>query len=108
MANAKHTPGPWEFFQEPDKDAGEQEFLEVHTGECGTDNFRPIAHVVGTGDNFEITAQDYENAHLITAAPDLLEALKNLDWLQEGGCSYEAWDIAWEKARVAIAKAKGK
>jgi hypothetical protein len=45
------------------------------------------------------------NAHLIAAAPELLEALENLlkVYEGEGGTQHHAGDIA----RAAIAKAKG-
>jgi hypothetical protein len=53
--------------------------------------------VTGLPGSIETTA---ENAHLIAAAPDLLEALENL-------VKYEATEVTLHNALVAIAKAKG-
>ena len=47
----------------------------------------------------------HENAHLIAAAPDLLEALERLERLS--GSAMMTDDPAREWARAAIAKAKG-
>jgi hypothetical protein len=45
-----------------------------------------------------------EDARLIAAAPDLLEALEELLVQREGHYSTQT---AWDKARAAIAKARG-
>jgi hypothetical protein len=82
---ATHTPGPWEVSQYGD-DYG------VYDPHRGND----IALVRGTGDDAETEA----NAHLIAAAPALLEALTelvtNLDSAEDAGriewpcsCSYD-------------------
>jgi hypothetical protein len=53
------------------------------------------------------------DARLIAAAPELLEALKNLLRVEESWCSLNEMcnrgdlDAAMEKARAAIAKAEG-
>jgi len=45
------------------------------------------------------------NAHLITAAPDLLDVL--IEALEQTGCDGDLCGYAWhEKARAAIAKAQ--
>ena len=96
----KHTKGPWEM------DAG----LNIH----GPDN-RLVANCGGRSQNFDTEkceAENKANAHLIAAAPELLEALEMMvrqfgphpredteGWREE----YEACD----SARAAIAKAKG-
>lgn len=45
------------------------------------------------------------NAHLIAAAPELLEALEDL--MEAVKDHYEAGGYEWKQARAAIAKAKG-
>lgn len=89
MSEFKHTPGPWEI----------------------VDNMRDP-------DGFAIYApnEDYQldrigrcfnkfNAHLIAAAPDLLEALVDLYQSIDGCCDLTPEVMA--KARAAIAKATG-
>ena len=53
--------------------------------------------------------EDRANARLIAAAPDLLEALKEMVrcWQEEGVAS-AAWDRAVEAAEEAVAKAGGR
>ncbi len=64
---SKHTPGPWHC-----------RVHGVHEGEytirCQTYGYAPLAIV--RGDKRSTKAQAHENARLIAAAPDLLEALK--------------------------------
>jgi hypothetical protein len=95
MSNAKHTPGPWEIGPDFDND-GTREV--------------PIGHRLKSG--FVLTVAvalgglkgQQENARLIAAAPELLEALRDtLDAL-------ECWtgsDSRIDKARAAIFKATG-
>lgn len=75
----KHAPGPWAF-REGDRErrdssrvfkANDEEFL--------------IAHVICDFRNDMARAEDIANARLIAAAPDLLEACRNvLSWLDGG------------------------
>ena len=92
----QHTPGPWEF-----------------------DEFNGIVHVGGRivagtdhGNSVATRRIDDENGRLISAAPDLLAALKLLmsDIYQGADPSdKECQRItgSWGKARAAIAKATG-
>ena len=88
--HTQHTPGPWRVL-EPDQVRGQEgEFVancECHRGRLATDR---------------------ANARLIAAAPDLLEAL---GWMVETFNAKEIDPMAAfatiEKARAAIAKAKG-
>jgi hypothetical protein len=48
------------------------------------------------------------DARLIAAAPDLLEALQNMIHSHQYGHESDAWKDAWVAARAAIAKAEGK
>ena len=50
------------------------------------------------------TTEEYANAHLIAAAPDLLAALEHVDSV--GGLEY-AGEIDFDCVKSAIAKAKG-
>ena len=80
----KHTPGPWEIFSN----------LEVSSGG------KIICEMRGFKD------EDDANGRLITAAPDLLEALENLaDYVDERAGDNECRPL--ENARAAIVKAKG-
>jgi hypothetical protein len=94
MNNAKHTPGPWEH----DDSTGVG--VPLATGTQWFD-------VLGASE--VATAQDYANARLIAAAPDLLEALRGVldhfDPYATPGC--EENEQAYETARDAIRKATG-
>ena len=101
---SKHTPGPWKF-----------EILWAGFSAIrGRDG--QLIFGVAAGDNSERRPKlEIEaNARLIAAAPDLLEALRQM--LAAFQCdmdSYaddpDAWQHeVWEAARAAIAKAKGK
>jgi hypothetical protein len=90
---SKHTPGPWIVY----------EFVD------GYDIRAPEAECyVATASDPEAVwgaIGREEDAYLIAAAPELLEALENLLKVHEGegGTQYNAADMA----RAAIAKAKG-
>ena len=92
----KHTPGPW-------KAARNSAFWEVvkpwpgQTLEEANDYSPSVAHAWGTTEQ-----EAEENARLIAAAPDLLEALQHL-MVAHG----EQLDYAFQQARAAIAKATG-
>ena len=77
-----HTPGPWEIFGKDETPEG-FEVLEISAGDCPGPKFKSIAYVHGTSeppdfDGAKITAEDEANAHLIAAAPALLEALETV------------------------------
>jgi hypothetical protein len=61
---SKHTPGPWQV-------GDELEGLWVYTDP----NQNVICDVVGRNDPHIMTDEDYANAHLIAAAPEMLDAL---------------------------------
>ena len=88
---SKHTPGPWKTVARnyPIADTGDYDGCwEVLTG----DPKKPIVQIWGDSD------EDEANARLIAAAPDLLEALR--DMVDHGDAT------AFAKARAAIAKAE--
>lgn len=101
--NAKHTPGPWRIVE----DGGFRGIFHLGTG-------RKVAAVIGSireGEHIEA------NAHLIAAAPDLLEALRKVSAALEAVYESEMewtgeWDMlppdALEMAKAAIRKAEGK
>lgn len=91
--NTKHTPGPW------------------HLNHF--EKFPASIHCAGgyvaqatSGSMFELTEeQRHANARLIAAAPELLEALKNLDdAVNEPSLGIDIVEAS-NKARAAIAKA---
>lgn len=94
-----HTPGPWKA-------------VEANTDYSGTFNRilsisdAEIAPARAYGDTEE---QRHANARLIAAAPDLLDACKNIVAACEltEDAYYDAIDTAMNIARAAIAKAEG-
>lgn len=110
--NEKHTPGPWKqhatFIWSASAKANIAALSSLRT-----------SHVVGyvppeIGD--EHLGEIYANGRLISAAPDLLDALEKLSaaWTrcEEDGdldCAggINTIDEVWDEARAAIAKARG-
>lgn len=98
-----YTPGPW-------LRDGLTVYALMHAGwragvEIFKNRFSCSVHWAGA----ECDAEELEaNANLMTAAPDLLEALKEM--LVNGGCSTTEWMPleTIKKARAAIAKAEGR
>lgn len=91
-----HTPGPWKF----DKSC---------------DGFRTVSNgslTICTVGETDLFPQVENDALLIAAAPELLEALQNcIEWLDRTGESVSEGGKEYEyvtKAREAITKAKGK
>ncbi len=87
-----HTPGPWQFGE------SNESKLDIH----GADNML-VATVLG---GIVSNAPKNDNASLIKAAPDLVEALKRIAQGIEGGQSFSGTDCA-EIARAALAKVVG-
>ena len=90
-----HTPAPWHFDKGNDSHAGfSMKFL------VGADG-QGFAHTVGLDE-----PTDTANAHLIAAAPELLEALEL--YMEVGDqCSKGYISKCFRQAQAAIAKAKG-
>jgi hypothetical protein len=85
----KHTPGPWDFYAE----FGEGAFICMETGE----------NIAELDCNKKETKEVIANGNLISAAPELLEALKYcVDLLEEGHCQETK-----RLAQAAIKKAEG-
>jgi hypothetical protein len=94
--NTPHTPGPW-LTRKPESSRPESARLDIVT-EAG--EFSP-SFVAG-----DALPQD---ARLISAAPDLLDALQFLlaDWIAINGDRITGSRVPAEKAMAAIAKATG-
>ena len=92
MSAAQHTPGPWTFYRESSCDRGDSYGVKApapHYWVVPTLNINP------------------EDAHLIAAAPDLLEALKEIVKFWDSAIPGELVSDMHINARAAIAKATG-
>lgn len=92
----KHTPGPWTWG-------------ENYTGLCGSGKDNEILCYAGYDRMWVYEKNATANTALISAAPDLLEALQDLVSRISGGANLCAQGFdsvcATDKARAAIAKA---
>lgn len=94
----KHTPGPWVFGKTTRQD---QRLILGGPGRkyVASVTVQQIPRPMGIADESEREA----NARLITAAPEMLEALEELLSLP----NKQRPQQVWEEARVAVAKARG-
>lgn len=101
MSQAKHTPGPWDFYTKPQPNG------------CPIVGARGLmvamlAHSINYEDQKQVAIA---NARLISAAPELLEALILLEAEMVASGNANATDFGWplaiQKTRAAIAKATG-
>lgn len=89
----KHTPGPWE--------------VERSSNPKNGTNWRDIVSLSGQFSPSYVGEALEKDAHLIAAAPDLLEALKqlaNISTAKEGSVAFGVVADAW----AVIAKAEGR
>lgn len=63
-------------------------------------------HVLGAFEQPEVGDEATKVAHLVSAAPDLLEAAKELLFRQDTGTSDETWAKCCDALRAAISKAE--
>ena len=91
----KFTPGPWGY-----------EYLEAFHWIFWADNDGD-PFVVGYLDDTGRPAEDEANAALIAAAPDMYEALEELQRVYVSGNFDTEFQPALNKARAALAKARG-
>ncbi len=96
---SKHTPGPWTI-------------RDNENGTLGIDATEPDgtpcqpARINGDATDSVYGPVTRANARLIAAAPDLLEACKEMaTWIEQNG---EARQSAWQKGAAAIAKAEAR
>lgn len=100
MTDTAHTPGPWEvaYLDHAEQRVVRAEHYEVCT--CWH-------HSVGS-----IEKEMEANARLIAAAPELMEALKEvMSWTRNWDVQFledDEWPETEEKVRAAIAKAEGR
>ena len=107
MTNATHTPGPWKVDTGNDGDG-----IRVYQQRCRPElhGAQPLIAALDPGRDW-IAVPDTElgyNALLISAAPDLLEALEivsNCVPDSTSGTTLGTWEM--QKVRAAIRKAKG-
>ena len=97
---SKHTPGPWEIKRHYDPG---YKFISApkHSG---------LAQVVWCMEDEDRSPECEANAHLIAAAPELLEALEKVDsyWSSPGEDDWVThYNTVLQPVRAAIAKAKG-
>ncbi|WP_431276235.1 hypothetical protein ACQ858_08270 [Variovorax ureilyticus] len=94
--SAKHTPGPWS-----------QHLVKVQRDICGPQG-QSIAYTRGahwSGDRSE--AEDFANALLIAASPELLDTLRAVVAFWDAITMEDAVNDLHVKARAIIAKATG-
>lgn len=112
MADSKHTPGPWNAGRCPANDSR----WRIYGSEWnGSEVYRYRTAVASTANWLSTDpAEEVEaNAHLIAAAPELLEAAKRaLPVMIDNLCGGEPYDPGDQEATWAladaIAKAEGK
>lgn len=88
----KHTPGPWECEE---------------ASECWHDDHVWAKGGRGKGEHITTVCSGTDNARLIAAAPELLEALERVIYITEVEDAHLACFGEFESARAIIAKAKG-
>lgn len=111
MAEAKHAPGPWSFSWESEK--REWAIVTAQGGSIVANVNTESGPDAQSAPAMRIMPAD-ANARLISAAPDLLEALKDarqtiLDLKNSCGSECEGSDDEWVgEIDAAIAKAEGR
>ena len=98
--STQHTPGPWILTTEPTEVEGVNVHFSIdshtHISICGGQSQEHMKDAI-----YEDECR--ANARLIAAAPELLEALKELvEYMAAAG-----FDVSLDAARAAIAKATG-
>ncbi len=89
-----YTPGPWKWWTS-------NSFLRLSSQATGKDGGVIDSYVMKDGHSSLIVSK--EDMNLIAAAPELLEALLNIDMEYD----VSEWDAVYAKARAAISKALG-
>ena len=100
MTDTKHTPGPWVYESEGKNNHLGKFCTEAGELICDFGHDIPYEGVPGN-------PPDFANAHLIAAAPDLLEALEAIVATWDGPKYNHFMADNIDLARAAIAKAKG-
>jgi hypothetical protein len=98
---SKHTPGPWKAVNANESGWSVVSLTEPHS-ERYPDHRKAIT---GWGS----VNQSKEDAYLIAAAPELVEALQLWkDWAEGDSLHGPTFDVIWGKVIAALAKAKVK
>jgi hypothetical protein len=98
LAEASHTPGPWNRAMQGDT-------IEISIS--ATPFGRKVIAEVQTGFDEPFESQQHANARLIAAAPELLHALRKfVEWQDEMKNAVPR--IYIDRAKEAIAKAEGR
>lgn len=99
----KHTPGPWELFETTNHEGDETISIRGNGEFIATMDVQSIK-----GEPYALPPNSAANARLIAAAPDLLEALKDI---AETASYCDSWESFPEdqlnRAFAAISKAEG-
>ena len=100
MKTTNHSPKPWRIWQ--NRVAPNQTEIEIYDAQ----NYK-LANIAHWKD--EGAEESKANAHLISAAPDLLSALRFLlaDYIAIEGEKLTGSSVPADMARAAIAKAEG-
>ena len=110
LNETKHTPGPWKVVK-PNNPGPQQENDRL----IATKDKKHVAEIFQYQNHKNQNGPSLANARLIAAAPELLEALKNMvDVFQHAynspdiaGCAGDiVMDKAWLNARDTLAKVK--
>jgi hypothetical protein len=108
-ARSTHTQGPWIIQQ-----LGDEMYIGTPKQTVPDDVYSIVASVEGGSDNYNdaYNARQRANARLIAAAPELLEALREvMVWIKAWSPSFvedAEWGETEQKVMAAIAKAEGR
>lgn len=119
MNELKHTPGPW-IVRQSELHGERYGGLWVEAIDLGDDRGERLLPITGSGGaksyttrlvDIQIHDDNDANAHLIAAAPDLLEALKKvMSWIKNWDVPFledERWPETKYKVDAALSKAGG-
>ena len=100
----KWTPGPWNIGSSDLPVSRMSIHCKGHKDSCHS----TVALIVSRGVIGISHDEEFANASLIAAAPDLLKALETLLSLHDARVdTADAWNVSMEEARAAISKAIG-
>ena len=113
MSKQQHTPGPW--FSDSEGNIWRRDPKDLYQNGGGVAGEKPLATVHKGWNHPGAVGYPLEaNARLISAAPELLEALEailpfipNTSASEGGAARFSANVAAADKVRAAIAKARG-
>jgi len=112
----KHTDGPWEaVFQEIEDSIipnNTKFYANIYTGKGNRYQKVNASDKYMVAQQFPLSNKEYRkewiaNAHLMAAAPELLEALEECENVMNADNEADGWLEIIQKAQAAIKKAKG-